>query len=717
MKKILLYIACFIYSLNGFAQDYPRKQLDVDAFVDDLFQQQDEGVNYEMLYENLVNYYQNPINLNNCDYEELSALLVLSDAQIKNILRHIEKNGKLLSIYELQSIDGMNIPTIFQLLPFVQVDDVVMQIDAGPLWQRMLHEDNNSILIRTEMSGGSFTANNGTPYSNYYKLEPQDGYITPEPKSDGTLPTHYEGGPLKHYIRYRVSHKNDFSLGFLAEKDKGEQFTWDGETKRYGMDFYSFHFHTYNKGRFKSIAIGDYQMQDGQSLIFAGGFLIGKSPETINSTRRTSIGIRPYTSAIEGGFFRGAAATYKLHKQLDITVMGSRLKVDAKALESNDSLVDVGDFTISLSSLNSGLHRTETEISKKQNSTKYDVGSVLKYNSKDKKLQAGISLLQTVLSDTIKTTDDPRNIGVFQGKSNLVYGGNYSYNWKNFNVFGELAQSQSGGIGAVQGILGSLSKKLQVALQFRHFDPNFHSIYADPFAESGAKNENGVYWGMKYKFNNKWELSAYYDRFWFPWLRSQVDQPSYGDEYLGRLQYKPQRRVTMYFQHKNETKLRNQSDNITKGDFAVPTTKQTQIVNIDYNVSKIMSLKSRVQWSYFQQSNGISVGYMALQDINFKFNKWRLSARYAIFDTEGSNNAQYTYERDVLYAYSIYSFSGIGVRKFIMLRYTPFQKVDFWLKVARTTYDHFPGISVNSGQEEIIGNKRTDIRLQMRYNF
>ena len=628
--------------------------------------------------------------------------MILSDKQIKNLNAHIEKNGKLLSVYELQSIEGFDLETIYRILPFMTVNNTVMNIDAGSLWKRILNEENNSVILRSERI-----------------LEDQKGY-NPVPKEDGTLPSHYLGDPWKFYLRYRVSHKNDFSLGFLAEKDKGEQLIWDPETKRYGMDFYSFHFQTYNKGRFKRIAIGDYQIQEGQSLIFAGGFLIGKGTETINSVRRTSVGIRPYTSAIEGGFFRGAAATYKVNNRIDLTVMGSRIKVDAKDINAEDTLVDLGDFSISLSSLNAGNHRTQTELDKKHNATKYDVGTNLKYLSKDKKLQIGISALQTSFSDSVKPSSSLYNYHAFEGKSNFIYGGNYSYNWRNFNFFGEIAQSGSGGVGAVQGVMASLSQKLQFAMHLRNYAKNFHSFNGDPFAESTNRNEKGVYWGAKYKFNNKWELSLYYDKFKFPWLRSSVDQPSFGDEYLARLYYKPKRNIAIYFQHKNETKLRNQTDNISVIDYVVPTTKQTQIFNIDYKASKKISLKSRVQWSYHKQEfdEQKTTGYMLFQDINFKFRKFRLSGRYAIFDAEGSNNRQYTYEKDVLYAYSIFSFSGVGVRKFILLRYTPIKKIDFWVKLSRTTFDYIPGYAISAGSlEEIQSNKRTDLRLQMRYKF
>ena len=118
-----------------------------------------------------------------------------------------------------------------------------------------------------------------------------------------------------------------------------------------------------------------------------------------------------------------------------------------------------------------------------------------------------------------------------------------------------------------------------------------------------------------------------------------------------------------------------------------------------------------------QEDEAREFGYMLFQDVNFKFRKFRFSTRYAIFDAEGSNNRMYTYEKDVLYAYSIYSFSGLGVRKYVVLRYTPMRRLDLWVKVMRTTFDYTPASTVGSGLEEIQGNNRTDLRIQMRYKF
>src|SRR5690606_24637065 len=122
----------------------------------------------------------------------------------------------------------------------------------------------------------------------------------------------YLGDPNDLYARFRMQHPKDFSLGFTLDKDAGEEFRWDPSTKRYGFNFLSYHFTLFDKGRWKTVALGDYRVQFGQGLVFGSGYSAGKGAETITTVRRSSLGIRPYTSVTEFGYFRGAAATYSL---------------------------------------------------------------------------------------------------------------------------------------------------------------------------------------------------------------------------------------------------------------------------------------------------------------------------------------------------------------------------------------------------------------------
>ena len=82
----------------------------------------EDELDYTTLLDDLGFYFDHPINLNRAKEGDLKALHLLSDIQIRNLFEHIEKNGKLLAIYELQSIKGYNLDLIRQILPFVKVN-------------------------------------------------------------------------------------------------------------------------------------------------------------------------------------------------------------------------------------------------------------------------------------------------------------------------------------------------------------------------------------------------------------------------------------------------------------------------------------------------------------------------------------------------------------------------------------------------------------------
>ncbi|MBX0332730.1 hypothetical protein K3G39_05725 [Pontibacter sp. HSC-14F20] len=170
--------------------------------------------------------------------------------------------------------------------------------------------------------------------------------------------THYLSSPDKVLMRYRVSHTRDYSLGITAEKDAGEQFTWDPDTRRYGFDFYSAHLQLYNKGMFKAIALGDYQLQFGQGLLLSSCYTVGKGSETITTVSRPNVGIRPYSSVLEHAFYRGVAATYTFGR-VDVTSFVSSKRIDANLQTQLDTLDNFDDFFTGIQT--TGFHRTPSK--------------------------------------------------------------------------------------------------------------------------------------------------------------------------------------------------------------------------------------------------------------------------------------------------------------------------------------------------------------------
>ncbi|MEY4540974.1 MAG: hypothetical protein RLZZ306_2731, partial [Bacteroidota bacterium] len=119
MKKLLL-LCISVYAFHSYAQEYPRKEINIRNFIQDIVGNPDGGVN-EDLFESLYQNYLNPIDLNKITREQLASVYILSEKQINSFFDYRQKAGNLLSIYELQSIPEFDLRTIYKLIPFVAV--------------------------------------------------------------------------------------------------------------------------------------------------------------------------------------------------------------------------------------------------------------------------------------------------------------------------------------------------------------------------------------------------------------------------------------------------------------------------------------------------------------------------------------------------------------------------------------------------------------------
>ncbi|RYU95273.1 helix-hairpin-helix domain-containing protein [Emticicia agri] len=669
-RKLLLVISLFFLTYLTHAQTRPRPEINLDAFVQRIFPLQQENINYEDLYESLFQLYQNPIDLNTATYEELSSLYVLSVIQIKNLIAHRTQYGDLLSIYELQAITGFDLNTIQQLLPFVEVRQ---KFTTSALTPDLNKATDHYLILRSSQT-----------------LE----------KSKGFIEDKYPGSPQQLYMRYRLSSPRDFQIGLTAEKDAGE--------KNY-LDFYSFHVQLKNKGRLKNLVLGDYQVQFGQGLVLGAGFFLGKGSEAVTTIRRSNMGIRPYGSLLEGGYFRGAAATYQIG-QVDVTAFYSFTKRDASIDETDGEREEY--FS---SILTSGYHRTETELARKNQLTEQNTGANATFRFRNGYI--GATLLHTQFDAILMRRPRLYNKFEFTGKQHTVASTNFSYTWQNFNFFGEAARSSSGGVGLTGGWVAALSKQVEWAMHLRYYDKNFHSFYSNALAEGSRNiNEQGVYWGLKYSPKKNLTFSGFYDRFRFPWLKYLVDAPSRGYDYLLRASYQINSRALLYAQYHAEHKGKNLPNNTTPTDIVVTIVRENVLTNFDYRVSHNLQLQSRVQVNTFQyEGRTKSVGYAIMQDIEGSVKRLYLKGRIAYFSTDDYDSRIYAFENTVLYAVSFPAYSGRGTRVYLIGRYAVNQHLDLWIRYARTQLKNQN--SIGSGNDLIEGNHKSDINLQVRYKF
>jgi Helix-hairpin-helix motif len=648
-----------------FAQNPKRQEINLEQFIQQRVSLITEDINQEDLYESLFQLYQNPLDINRVSADELASLHILSAAQIKDFVAYRLENGSFLSLYELQAIPSFTQKTINEILPFIALPN---RFEIGKL-----QPANLFFIIRTDQT-----------------LEEQKGYSEPE-IYQGKPSQRYMGGKQRVYTRLKVQTAKNFSAGFTAEKDAGEQ----------GIDFISFHGQLQNRGAWRNIVVGDYQVQIGQGMLSSAGFVMGKGGEAVSTVRRGNVGVRPYSSSLEGGFYRGIAGTF-VKKNIEITPFVSINKNDATLNKDDDEGVS--------SILNNGYHRTESERNKKNQLFEQNYG--LNTLFKHKTGQIGLAGVYTKFDKTLERKPTYYNEFEFQGNQNHIVSLHFSQFLANLNVFGEVARSKSGGTATLIGAMLPVSKRLDFSVLIRNYDKNFHSFYGNAFGEnSRVINERGAYFGLKYSIHKKLAFNAFVDFFRFPAPKYLVIEPSKGNDLMARLLYTPSKITSFTAQYFYENKEKNLPG--IKPATQAKTHRSIAMINAEHAFNKVFSIQSRLQMNDFQyDSEAKSKGYMAMQDVGIDLKKWTFNARIAYFKTDDYDTRIYTYERDVLYAVSFPAYYRKGFRSYLVTRYDFAQDLSLYFRIARTTLAK-EYTTIGSGLDLIDGRIKTDIKLQL----
>ena len=680
MRALPLSILLLIV-VQGSAQEISDQERVLDRLADELLATANADLSYEELYETLSHLLANPTDINAVTQEQLRAVMILSEEEINSFLDYRSSYGPFISTLELQAVPGWSETTIGRFLPFVTLRDPTSQINRS-LFQRMSHETNNYLVLKYERT-----------------LETKRGF---QPSTDSAH--RYLGSPDKYYLRYRVTRSNDFSFGVTAEKDPGEPMGWNPDRQQYGFDFVSAHLQLMKKGWLDNLIVGDFQCQFAQGLQLGSVFGLGKNSETITGTRRGNLGFLPYTSAGESIYFRGTALSLKINDQFRVHTFYSFKKRDATVEENETS-------TSSL--LNSGLHRTQTEIQSRNQIGDRDAGVVIQFRRSH--LDAGLIGYNKVFDQVLSPSLTPYNQFRFRGTSYTNVGAYCNFSFASLSFFSEFAHTISHGSAMTIGLIGNLTSKLELAWLYRSFARDYYSDYANAFSESTApQNEEGLYWGAKYTFNKRVWVNAYLDVFRFPWLRYRIYQPSEGMEWLLRLNYMPSKSVSCFIQAREEIKSRNQSEETVSYQIS-PGSKKNIWISCEYKASSILSFKTRLQGSEYQLNNTITRGMAFVQDITVSGNRWSASFRYALFDTDDYENRLYVYEKDVWLTTSLPAYNGRGTRIYLLLHYAITPHADVWLRWSRTNY--LNRSFIGSGGDQIDENTRNDVKFQLRIRF
>ena len=716
MKRLYLFVFAFAFALPLWAQTDAQPEPDggaVDTPVDILERVAIDNANTSgelrdnTFFDNLERLQRQPIDLNTATTSDLLPLLetgMMTDLQAVQLIAYRTKAGAFISTNELQAIDDWDIGTVYRLLPYF----VVRSKNATDIGNR-----HTSVLPALKEGKHSLNIRFGRT------LEASRGY-------DTTKTTRYLGDPNALSFRYRFDDRRHVQFGVTADKDAGEEF-FKGSNRR-GFDFYSAHVFLRRLSPIVTdIALGDYEIRFGQGLIQWAGLSYSKTSD-IFSIKKTARPLTPFTSLNEVSYLRGAAANFAFGKAITATAFASYRFRDANVLgiASADSLaLAAGADGLNVSSFGtSGLHRTETEIARRNATNIITVGGRVGYNAG--KLNVNANVVYNAFEHLYNPTYAPYNAFYFRGNTLANGSLDYTYTWRNAQLFGETAISGNGGAGVgvatLNGAFISLARTVSAAVLVRHYDRNYNALQNAAFGDDRtARNEDGVYFGVRMTLPRGYMVQAYADGWQHAWLRYLVDAPSVGRDYMTQLTRTVSATTEWHVRYRDEYREANPTPAPANPLLTlVGTRKRSARFNIRYQPLPNLTLQNRVEALWLTNERQTKTGYLVYQDVRWKLPfeglpKISIAGRFAVFNTDDYESRIYAFENSVATVAAVPSFYYKGFHTSVVVAAQPAKHLSVSASVSYTVYDN--RATVGTYLDAIAADHRTDVRVQVRYDF
>ena len=646
----------------------------------------DSGMGDELIFLQ-----ENPVSINTDDIHILHELGLLTRVQVRNINDYRKKYGPYMSIYELKAVDGVERQAIEKIMPFVVVEK------PGQAEKETPHRQQHELIMKAERA-----------------LWLPEGYLDhgEQRGTEGQGPA-YLGDPWRFYLRYRYESGKKVRACLLADKDPGEIFTFRQEvTTREGtkvsagslpgFDHYSLSIELKDLGRLSSLVLGDYHIRCGQGLVLWSGtsFAGSNSPSSFKRYARV---VKTNTSAAESRYFRGLAGTLDFNK-FNLSLFISRRRADARIEISED-----GSFVSSMPE--TGYHRTVSELSSKGQMGVTSFGGHLAYASQ--RVRAGITAFSNMLDNEVGSKDD-NNI---TGKVKMNTGVNIEYLLRGTVVFGEFGYSMNGGLACLAGITHTANNGSLFSLLLREYRSEYQNLMSGAHGrQSSNANERGVRLGMEAPLGSHVRLSLFTEHYLYPVVEGDETNIIRGQKHEIILSWQPGRATELSCRYRSDRNVDNERSNTFWLDRMGYAGRQRMRVKLKHDLSDDISIKAQAEILTFRGPEEVSteLGSLLALDAIFKpgSKKIRLTARYALFNTDGYNSRLYAYEHDVLYSSSMPAYYGRGFRAYLILHYNPIPWFDAWVRLSLTNFTDRH--SIGSGLSEISGNRKGEVKLQCR---
>ena len=666
-----LFTLLMMFSLCGWAQtpDDSIPATDWDSFVETFLEIDDknaleESWDEEML-EDLYEIYCEKINLNNLTKEQLEQLTFLSENQVQEILKYVEKNRPLLSTGELMQIPSLDFFTRKRLQLFCIAGPVPdKSLSLRQQWKTAEHE----MVVRSDIP---FYTKMGFAHYPAEVLEESPNKV-------------YQGSPWAGSLRYRVKGMEHLEAGFQLEKDVGEK----------GIDYWAAYAMLKKVGCVERLVVGDYRLSFGLGLAVNTSTGFGKTM-MMNTLGHLNRGIRAHSSMQESEYFKGVAATLSLSPNVRLSAFASYRKIDGTFLADSTGISGLKT---------DGLHRTQLERSKDGNLSRSNVGGNLEWYLGRFLLTATTAYTHysTPLRPIHNTPSTRYRLYNPAGSDFLTSSVGYSYNGNSLHFVGETAIDQKGHLATLNTFQADFGTNTFTLIQ-RYYQAQFVSVLGKSFGESSRpQNENGVLVGWRHSFSRKVSLDSYIDVVYFPWLRYQVNHASWCVDGMSTLAYSLGKgrvfNLRYHFKRKQNTvhSLRSQ---------------------LIWPLSPTLSLKTMLTASLVAaEETKNECGYSVGEQVTWKKKKgWKATMSATYFHTDSYEARVYGYEPSLLYAFGMHSYSGEGCRLVLLANIPLLSRLHLICKLSSTRY--FDRSSIGTGLDLIPHSHREDLQLQLQWRF
>ena len=578
---------------------------------------------------------QKSIDLNKADYSTLRKLEFLSVGDIENLLQFRDSIGHFISIYELQQT-GIEKSVLVRLSPYLFVNESYNNFTA-------LKEDE----FRHEL-------------------------ILDWNRKNAATSNSFLGGPNRWVFRYRAKKGRHLTWGITSENDAGE--AWSQKRPDYFSGYLSLH----DLGILRNLCLGDYQIHFGEGLTMGSSFSMGKS--TVHSQLKQSReSITPHRSLNENGGLRGVAGEIRWNSWA-ITGFVSSNYMDANIDSLNEQ--SIGTHVYASSFDISGYHRTASELQRKDQLQKDLYGGQVAFHKSG--FIVGVHAVKSVFSKQVDLRGSEHRKWGFHGKSFSKLGLSHEWSTRIGFIFGEICMDNQHGLAAVQGLMTSLSPKINLNLHYRYYKPNFIYINSAGVSEySTNSNEQGLFLGLEGRVSKQIKWNIFFDQYRSDWIQFNTAKPPIGTEIQGEIHFNPSRSTKAYIRIKHEAKQTNWKDG--SPDRANQIQELTRMrLNFEKQLSRQVKIRVRLAASILEKEDQkATFGNLLYQDLQWKSKSFSTSCtwRLAFFRTDTYQNSLYAYENDVLYAFSIPAYHGEGAKSFVVLKLPLGKTLDIRMKV------------------------------------